>query len=321
MLQVVLINQPNNNKNPPIASRRSSHQHGWITQENLTNKNPWKQSVRAPDDKSKDLFPSDALSMSYVKFEPHPTAKLASTDTAPIHMEKETTFGVEHKHDYNYPIFDGLQHEASLGEQRPPPSPLEWTRRRGSSQPATKDPPLPEKKERKRFPKLWPRAPSKKAKTRRGQTPTSSCAEDSVSSVPDSDASQRRLLHHLHVKRRVQCKLCRAMYFEHNNRPGACSDAYDPARRCVETASCLGCAQGVLYHCVSKEANFDEPYSCANSHPDDEEAYSSSRKWCLLTVITLLVPCLWCYCILRPCHRAGVACGCCGGRHQPDDVT
>ncbi|KAL3228837.1 hypothetical protein MRX96_023739 [Rhipicephalus microplus] len=40
------------------------------------------------------------------------------------------------------------------------------------------------------------------------------------------------------------------------------------------------------------------------------------RRWAGLALLSLLVPCLWCYLPLRACHRAAVGCGLCGGRHQ-----
>lgn len=40
------------------------------------------------------------------------------------------------------------------------------------------------------------------------------------------------------------------------------------------------------------------------------------KRWFGLTLLSLLVPCLWCYPPLKGCHSACVACGLCGGRHE-----
>lgn len=41
------------------------------------------------------------------------------------------------------------------------------------------------------------------------------------------------------------------------------------------------------------------------------------NRWIGLTLLSLLVPCLWCYPPLRVCHLIGISCGICGGKHKP----
>ena len=141
----------------------------------------------------------------------------------------------------------------------------------------------------------------------------------------------------------ARCVHCDETFRLDENARGSCADAPDTCLSCVNAVTCLCCAQGLVYHCVTKEHETYEanPYSCdSGSHGSDYyqhhrthqfhdshgagtgtgaaavESYPHCKKWCLLTVLTLFVPCLWCYCLLRSCHRCGVACGCCGGRHS-----
>ncbi|XP_043257769.1 sprouty-related, EVH1 domain-containing protein 3 isoform X3 [Colletes gigas] len=50
---------------------------------------------------------------------------------------------------------------------------------------------------------------------------------------------------------RLQCKHCQELYTEQNNPRGSCEYAPDPIKRGIAKISCLSCAQGMLYHCMS----------------------------------------------------------------------
>lgn len=43
---------------------------------------------------------------------------------------------------------------------------------------------------------------------------------------------------------------------------------------------------------------------------------SSPKRWFGLALLSLVVPCLWCYLPLRACYHCGVQCGCCGKPHE-----
>lgn len=112
---------------------------------------------------------------------------------------------------------------------------------------------------------------------------------------------------------RSQCRHCLEMYSEEDNHRGSCEYGPDRVLACISAATCISCAQCMLYHCMSdSEGDFNQhPCSCDSS--DDH----CPRRWAGLALLSFFVPCLWCYLPLRACHRCGVRCGVCGGRHDP----
>ena len=114
-----------------------------------------------------------------------------------------------------------------------------------------------------------------------------------------------------HLLERAQCKYCKEAFSRDANPRGSCEDAPDAVRNCIEGVSCLCSARCMLFHCLAdEEHSYDNPCLCDNS---DE---NNRKKWTMLTVLSLFVPCLWCYVPLMACHRCGVSRGCCGGRHR-----
>lgn len=110
---------------------------------------------------------------------------------------------------------------------------------------------------------------------------------------------------------RSRCVYCRDMFNHEENRRGQCHDAPDPIRTCIHRASFMWCADSMLYHCMSDpEGEYSVPCSCDTS----EERFC--LRWTALLGLSLLAPCLCCYPPLHVCHRCGVACGCCGGKHK-----
>lgn len=136
---------------------------------------------------------------------------------------------------------------------------------------------------------------------------------------------------------------------EENSR-GACEFAPDCVRSTIDAVSCVGCAQCLLYHCYADaEGDFTptpQCQSCAcacscsslsgrsasaasgggggrhgHGHSHDRRnstccVESSPKRWFGLALLSLVVPCLWCYLPLRACYRCGVQCGCCGKPHE-----
>ncbi|XP_064600580.1 sprouty-related, EVH1 domain-containing protein 2-like [Liolophura sinensis] len=110
---------------------------------------------------------------------------------------------------------------------------------------------------------------------------------------------------------RARCQHCHDWYSPEENYRGACGDAPDNVSKCIEKGTCLFCARGLLYHCMS-DADGDYGKLCVCDTSDN----SNCKKWTALTILSLFVPCLWCYWPLTACHSCAVACECCGSRHK-----
>ena len=112
------------------------------------------------------------------------------------------------------------------------------------------------------------------------------------------------------LSQRDRCVYCNEMFEADENQRGNCEDAPDKVGDCIEKVACICCARGMLYHCMS-DADGDYGHPCVCDATED-----NCKRWTALTVLSLFVPCLWCYWPLTACHRLGMACGCCGGRHK-----
>uniref|UniRef100_A0A8C6UJV0 Sprouty-related, EVH1 domain-containing protein 2 n=1 Tax=Neogobius melanostomus TaxID=47308 RepID=A0A8C6UJV0_9GOBI len=114
---------------------------------------------------------------------------------------------------------------------------------------------------------------------------------------------------------RAQCEHCGEGFYLSENQRGRCQDAPDPVRVCIRRVSCMWLADTMLYHCMSDpEGDYSDPCSC-----DGSEGSGGGRvgtRWLALFGLSLVAPCLCLYPPLHACHRAGLACGCCGGRHK-----
>ncbi|KAL7648755.1 UNVERIFIED_CONTAM: hypothetical protein RMT77_000662 [Armadillidium vulgare] len=112
---------------------------------------------------------------------------------------------------------------------------------------------------------------------------------------------------------RARCRYCQDSFTEEYNARGSCEFAPDYVRSAIDKLTCISCAQCMLYHCMSDAEGEFPNHPCECGGPNDE---SCGRRWLGLTLLSLLVPCLWCYLPLRTCHRCAVSCGLCGGRHE-----
>ncbi|XP_071449748.1 sprouty-related, EVH1 domain-containing protein 2 isoform X2 [Hetaerina americana] len=129
---------------------------------------------------------------------------------------------------------------------------------------------------------------------------------------------------------RARCRHCNEAFSLGDNARGCCEYAPDPVRTGIDAVSCISCAQCMLYHCMADaEGDFARhPCDCGSGGGGGEGPGgggdvggpggdgSCGRRWLGLALLSLLVPCLWCYPPLKACHRCGVACGLCGGRHE-----
>uniref|UniRef100_A0A3B5BJN3 Sprouty-related, EVH1 domain-containing protein 2 n=1 Tax=Stegastes partitus TaxID=144197 RepID=A0A3B5BJN3_9TELE len=112
---------------------------------------------------------------------------------------------------------------------------------------------------------------------------------------------------------RAQCEHCGEAFYISDNRRGRCQDAPDPVRACIRRVSCMWLADTMLYHCMSDpEGDYSDPCSCDGA----EGGGRLGTRWLALLGLSLVAPCLCLYPPLHACHRAGLACGCCGGRHK-----
>ncbi|XP_032306265.1 sprouty-related, EVH1 domain-containing protein 1 isoform X2 [Drosophila ananassae] len=112
---------------------------------------------------------------------------------------------------------------------------------------------------------------------------------------------------------RLRCRYCHELYSEDFNRRGACEYAPDPFRSGYECVSGMGCARCMIYHCMSDAEGETAQHPCDCSASEA----GCSKRWLGLALLSLFVPCLWCYPPLRACHWAGIHCGLCGGQHKP----
>uniref|UniRef100_A0A3B3VXP8 Sprouty-related, EVH1 domain-containing protein 2 n=1 Tax=Poecilia latipinna TaxID=48699 RepID=A0A3B3VXP8_9TELE len=114
---------------------------------------------------------------------------------------------------------------------------------------------------------------------------------------------------------RAQCEHCGEAFYLSENRRGRCQDAPDPLRVCIRRVSCMWLADTMLYHCMSDpEGEYSDPCSC-----DGGEGSGGGRlgtRWLALLGLSAVAPCLCLYPPLHACHRVGLTCGCCGGRHK-----
>ena len=114
---------------------------------------------------------------------------------------------------------------------------------------------------------------------------------------------------------RSRCKNCQAMFNLDRNPPGSCPESPpDSFELCIENASCL-CVPKYLYSSCSGPGDYydQEPCTCARRHRKS----SSKKRWIVYALASIVFPCLCMYPLLKSCHRCGVACQCCGGRHEP----
>lgn len=116
-----------------------------------------------------------------------------------------------------------------------------------------------------------------------------------------------------HKACRNTCRHCQELYSEDENVRGSCEYAPDCVRTGINAVACIPCAECMLYHCMADAEGDFAQHPCECGVVDE----NCGRRWLGLALLSLLVPCLWCYPPLRACHWCCVSCGICGGRHRP----
>ncbi|XP_058457912.1 sprouty-related, EVH1 domain-containing protein 1 isoform X2 [Malaya genurostris] len=114
------------------------------------------------------------------------------------------------------------------------------------------------------------------------------------------------------IKTRLRCRYCQEFYNDEWNHKGSCDYAPDCFKTAIENMSGMLCARCMLYHCMkdSEGETASHPCSCSSES-------GCTKRWIGLALLSLIVPCLWCYPPLRACHWIGVSCRLCGGKHKP----
>lgn len=113
----------------------------------------------------------------------------------------------------------------------------------------------------------------------------------------------------------LTCRHCRKTYTQEENVKGSCEYAPDCVRTSIDTVTCIPCARSMVYHCMpDSEGNFAQQL-CECETVDN----GCVKRWLGLAILSILLPCLWCYPPLKVCHLCGVSCGACGGRHEPEN--
>ncbi|CDW54368.1 WH1 and Sprouty domain containing protein [Trichuris trichiura] len=102
------------------------------------------------------------------------------------------------------------------------------------------------------------------------------------------------------IVRREQCQHCMCFYSVDQNRPGSCPEAPGPFESLIKKVSCLWCFNTML-HCCCHGAGERRGYI----------------RWLLLVLVTLFVPCMWCYFPLRSCQKFCRRRCLFGNRHMP----
>lgn len=115
---------------------------------------------------------------------------------------------------------------------------------------------------------------------------------------------------------RSKCRHCHEMFNHERNRPGSCRDAPDKCLDSIRKVTCLFCADSLFYHCCRDDEGdyHDEPCTCSSAGDGSRSRFW--KRWATLTTLSIILPCLCLYPPLRACHGCGVACHCCGGKHQ-----
>ncbi|XP_035893801.1 sprouty-related, EVH1 domain-containing protein 2 isoform X4 [Anopheles stephensi] len=114
------------------------------------------------------------------------------------------------------------------------------------------------------------------------------------------------------IKTRLRCRYCQEFYNDEWNHKGSCDYAPDCFRTAIENVSGMPCARCMLYHCMKDAEGETVAHPCLCTGES-----GCTKRWIGLALLSLLVPCLWCYPPLRACHWIGVSCRLCGGKHKP----
>lgn len=124
------------------------------------------------------------------------------------------------------------------------------------------------------------------------------------------------------MMRRECCFYCRSWYNVRDNPRGSCKEAPDPIEKVISYLTCYPVAQGAIYHCCKENdempvsiGRYGQGYNICSCGPPTMSKTKRMRRWLLLALLSLFVPCLCCYLPVRAMYK----CTCKGrrGRHKP----
>ncbi|XP_066250762.1 sprouty-related, EVH1 domain-containing protein 1 isoform X2 [Euwallacea similis] len=111
------------------------------------------------------------------------------------------------------------------------------------------------------------------------------------------------------------CRHCNEPFTRDQNKRGSCKYAPDTVRSIVHWISCLPLVNCSMYHCAADSEGDFQRNSC-RCQGEDEPSDVCARRWVGLTLLSLIVPCIWLYPPLKLCHSCGIRCGAWGGKHK-----
>ena len=118
---------------------------------------------------------------------------------------------------------------------------------------------------------------------------------------------------------RSRCIYCREMYADSDNVPGSCLDGPDPLRETLTCLTCLSCANILLYHCTADSDGDYSLHCCSGRHGStaDNTGHRWWRRWILISLLSIFIPCICCYPPLNACHQCAMASHYYGPTHKP----
>lgn len=140
-------------------------------------------------------------------------------------------------------------------------------------------------------------------------------------------------------------RYCQEFFNDEFNRH--CKYAPDCFKNALECMTLMKCARCMLYHCDISDPEGEMPQHPCECIPGEScfskrfviayeidgcffslqrsirdcsctliADFCSKNRWFGLCVLSFLLPCLCLYPPCYGCHRIGIACGCCGHKHQ-----
>jgi protein sprouty family protein 2 len=104
-------------------------------------------------------------------------------------------------------------------------------------------------------------------------------------------------------------------------------DIYEPSKTCfcgidtdevVDYATCMCCVKGLFYHCTKDSEDegriADDPCSCSGP------LKTCIPRWGCLAVLSVFLPCLWCFLPITGCRKAATCVSCTKEKKKPDKI-
>lgn len=125
------------------------------------------------------------------------------------------------------------------------------------------------------------------------------------------------------IIQKEQCIYCKQYYRVDQNTANCCPQSPDYMDLWIGRLTCYSCAEVIFNSCLNVEdrRNRFQRQSPSSFRRNNGLCSCASenrwKRWTLLSVLLLFVPCLWCYLPCQACRRCVRWCAVCGGRHRP----